>query len=143
MQFWKLEPEVAAELGDRTDLDTSTHPPKVAHLHLRFAGWLGDDLIECFPCFAVTDRLAQAISAAHLTGCRAATLEMSIADELTERQPEAVLPVFRWLIIEQSSSSSTQADFSTDSGHNLVVSERALQVLRAFHLDHCEIEPTS
>jgi hypothetical protein len=58
---WVLCPEVAAELGGNTVMDAFAHPPKVSRLHLRFMGWLGDDLLETFPCFLVTSRLAKAL----------------------------------------------------------------------------------
>src|SRR3954454_10828086 len=56
--YFALEPEVAGQLGDTTMLDTSVHPPVIQRLEYRFDGWLGDDLLESFPCFVVTERLA-------------------------------------------------------------------------------------
>ena len=44
--FFILAPEVAAQMGERTDLDTTVHPAMVRRLHLQFNGWLGDDLLE-------------------------------------------------------------------------------------------------
>jgi hypothetical protein len=41
-----LEPEVSGEIGERTVIDSSVHPPIVSYLHFVFMGWLGDDLIE-------------------------------------------------------------------------------------------------
>ena len=136
MQHWKLEPEVAAELGDHSELDTSEHPPVVSRLHLRFTGWLGDDLIECFPCFVVTDALGRALDEAKLSGYRLASLEVTRGDEMAELQPEIELPEFKWLVLENAPG----ADLRTDAQHNLVVTERAMKVLRRFRLDQCDIE---
>ena len=40
--FHVVEPEVAGALGDRTEMDSSIHPPIVKRLHYEFQGWLGD-----------------------------------------------------------------------------------------------------
>ena len=61
-QYWLVSPEVAGELGDGTVMDTAVHPPWVSRLHHRFQGWLGDDLLECFPCFLTTARIEHAPS---------------------------------------------------------------------------------
>lgn len=48
-RYYRLEPEVAGELGSGTVMDVSRHPPLVSHLQFKFQGWLGDDLLETFP----------------------------------------------------------------------------------------------
>ena len=55
--FHTLEPEVAGGFGEQTILDNSTHPPDVKWLHYVLDGWLGDDILESFPCYIVTERL--------------------------------------------------------------------------------------
>lgn len=137
MKYWKLEPEVAAELGEKSSLDTSLHPPRVERLHLRFTGWLGDDLVECFPCFVATEKLCDALESANLTGYRVEELEMSVGDEMSELHPEVELPRFKWLALQEG---GPQGDLSTDEGHNLLVSERAMNVLKQFRLDQCDVE---
>src|SRR6476660_8794270 len=69
LEGWSvLAPEVAGGWGERTVADTSTHPPRVTALHYQFDGWLGDELLESFPCYIVTRRLAHALTAAGLSG---------------------------------------------------------------------------
>ena len=77
-----LEPEVSGEIGDSTVIDTSVHPPIVSYLHFVFMGWLGDDLIECFPVYLVSEHLAGALSAANFTGIRINDFEIGISDEM-------------------------------------------------------------
>lgn len=57
MRFLKLQPEVAGGLGAKTIMNTTVHPPSVSILEYEFDGWLGDDLLESFPCFVVSERL--------------------------------------------------------------------------------------
>ena len=55
--YYFIEPEVAGGWGGNTIADTSVHPPKISKLHYQFDGWLGDDLLESFPCFIVSESL--------------------------------------------------------------------------------------
>jgi hypothetical protein len=64
--YYTLEPEVAGGLGDGTVIDTTVHPPHVERLHYEFEDWLGDDLVESFPCFLVSKPLAARLTAAGL-----------------------------------------------------------------------------
>ena len=56
-----IEPEVAGGLGNETIIDKNYHPPIVKKLHYEFNGWLGDDILESFPCFIVSERLKNEI----------------------------------------------------------------------------------
>ena len=68
MHYFLLSPEVAGGLGPNTMMNRMVHPPEVSRLHYEMEGWLGDELLESFPCFIVTQRVADAIQDAHLTG---------------------------------------------------------------------------
>jgi hypothetical protein len=139
MKYWKLDPEVPAELGDNTDLDTSTHPPIIKRLHLLFRGWLGDELIESFPVFAVTPRLGLEFSKAALTGFHLAKMEVEISEEMVEVQPDVVtLPDFEWLVVD---GSAYKDDFGINKQLRLVVSDPALAILReGRRLAYCRID---
>jgi hypothetical protein len=136
IRFWILEPEVAGELGDGTNLDTSSHPPTVSRLEYRFMGWLGDDLLESFPCHIVTAPLAEALGAANLTGFRLDALAVSVSEEFKELYPGRMLPAFRWLKVHGEAGVD---DFGLSPSHSLVVSEAALRVLRQYTLSQCEV----
>jgi len=134
---WVLSPEVAGELGENTVMDSSVHPPKVSRLHHRFEGWLGDDLIEVFPCFLVTSHLAAALEEAGLTGFSLDVAEVSGSPEFQELFHRSPLPEFRWLkIIGQDG----HADFQLTPDFRLEVSSRALEVLRKFSISHAVLE---
>jgi hypothetical protein len=135
-RFFSLEPEVAGGLGDGTVADTSVHPPVVSHLHYEFEGWLGDELVESFPCYLVTEVLGAAISRAGLSGFSLAHVETSCSPEFTEFQSGITLPAFQWLRI---SGVAGQSDLGLSSDHLLVVSERALQVIGTHGISNCAI----
>lgn len=92
-----LEPEVAGGLGPGTDIDRSTHPPVVRHLNYEVDGWLGDDLLETFPCFVVTARLAGALAASKLSGFQLSLAEVTRSERFDELHPDMVLPAFHRL----------------------------------------------
>lgn len=135
-RWFVLGPEVAGGLGSRTVLDSSTHPPTVMKLHYVLEDWLGDDLIESFPCFLVSGPAKAAIVAAGLTGCTFAPVEVSCSPEFAEMHPACDLPPFDWL---QVYSRPFELDFGVTANAKLVVSYRALQVLRSGRLSHCDV----
>lgn len=136
--FFTLEPEVAGNLGPGTVMDTTTHPPTVERLNYEFEGWLGDELVESFPCYLVSDHLRRLIEAARPTGCAFADAEITTSDEFAERHPDIVLPRFTWLRV---TGRAGRDDFGLSAGHRLVVSARLLEAMRQSALEHCDVEP--
>lgn len=134
---WVLSPEVAGELGDDTKLDSSVYPPKVYRFHHRFEGWLGDELLEAFPCFLVSSALAKALEEERLVGFSLGEVEVSVSPEFKALHPERALPEFRWLKI---TGENHDADFRLTSEFRLEVSGRALKVLRKFKIAHAAID---
>ncbi|MFD0923229.1 hypothetical protein [Saccharopolyspora rosea] len=102
--------------------------------------WTGADLIERFPVVLVTERLAEALAASGL-----GTFELRDAEITTEPEAEEIrdsagiqaFPNFRWLHV---TGTAGQDDLGTDAEASLVVSDRALALLRQFNLDGCDIE---
>jgi hypothetical protein len=134
-----LRPEVAGGFGEESVLDASRHPPVVDRLHYEFAGWDGDDIVATFPVTIVTDALAKAIMEHGLTGAE-------FDDVIVTKDPQfetffpteaAALPRWRWL---RPVGRPHAADFWQKENGELVVSDRALRLLRQFHLNHAEIE---
>jgi hypothetical protein len=134
---WVLSPEVAGELGENTIIDASVHPPIVSHFHHRFEGWLGDDLLEVFPCFLTTSSLAKTLEAEGLQGFSLDEVEVSTSLEFQDMYPGRVLPEFRWLKI---TGKDRDEDFCLTPDHRLEVSSRAMEVLRRFNITHAEIK---
>jgi hypothetical protein len=133
---WVLSPEVAGELGDATELDSSVHPPKVYRFHHRFEGWLGDELLEAFPCFLVSSDLAKALEEKGLVGFSLGEVEVSVSPEFQSLHPGLTLPEFRWLKI---TGENRNADFRLTPDFRLEVSSRALSVLRKFKIAYAAI----
>ncbi|MEM6672404.1 MAG: hypothetical protein AAF726_06140 [Planctomycetota bacterium] len=138
MGFHTLEPEVAGGLGPRTVADTSVHPPVVSRLHYEFAGWLGDPLLESFPCYVITADVAELARGVGLTGFEIEAVEVSTTPEFEELHPAVELPLFVWLRVNGTAGTD---DFAISDDHCLVVSDRALQLLRDARLEHCDVEP--
>lgn len=135
--FFALEPEVAGGWGTGTVADTSVHPPVVTLLHHEFQGWLGDDLLESFPCFIVTGRFADQLRRSDMTGFRLAAVKISRSEPFREMHPRQKLPTFKWL---QPVGKAGRDDFGLSSNpHRLVVSKRALELLRGFQLEYCDV----
>jgi hypothetical protein len=134
---WVVSPEVAGELGENTLMDTSAYPPRVSRLHYRFEGWLGDDLLEVFPCFLVSAALAEALEEAGLDGFTLDKAEVSVSPGFQELYPGLALPEFRWLKIARQ---SRDADMGLTPDSRLEVSGRALRILRKFSVAHAVIE---
>ncbi len=138
MEYFYAEPEVPGGLGADTVLDQSTHPPRVENLHFEFSGWLGDDLIESFPCYLASDRLVAALSRGNLTGYSLAPVKITRSDEFLELFPDTELPHFHWLRI---SGSAQTDDFGISKDHRLVMSASARTLLESFSMAQCSFSP--
>jgi hypothetical protein len=116
-------------------MDVSSHPPTVTRLHYQLDGWLEDDLLEAFPCFIVTERLADALSKSMLTGWDLGPVEVSRSAEFDELYPDRELPRFFWLRVRGGSD----ADFSLTPDQRLEISDSALALLRRFRIEHADL----
>ncbi|WP_312992700.1 hypothetical protein [Chryseobacterium flavum] len=94
-----IEPEVAGGIGEKTEIDNSFFPPLVKHLHYEFNGWLGNDILESFPCYIVTERLRQDIEFEHLTGVSFDNVLITKSETFLELYPQKLLPTFFWMKI--------------------------------------------
>ena len=137
MTYYYIEPEVAGELGVNTILDSSTHPPRVEKLHYRFSGWLGDAILESFPCFIITQSAANALNENGVTGITLSDVEVSVSEEFDAMYPQKMLPQFRWIKIFGKPGKD---DFGIADDLRLVVSDRALRILREFGVSQSLIE---
>lgn len=127
MKYFYVEPEVAGGLGQNTVINRNVHPPIVSKLHYHFDGWLGNLLLESFPCFIVTESARQKIQSAGFTGIEFDQVEITKSEQFQELYPNRQLPEFVWLKVNGKPG---QHDFGIAPDARLVVSERALKVLR-------------
>jgi hypothetical protein len=137
MDYFYIEPEVAGGLGEKTVLDSSVHPPRVDRLHYKFDGWLGDVLLESFPCEIATSSAAHALMDAAVTGVQFADVEVSTSEAFRELHPQLALPMFRWLRV---SGVAGKDDFGIADDLRLVVSQRALDILRPLGIGNATLE---
>lgn len=133
--FYELTPEVPGHLGENTILDNSVHPPIVKKLDFVFDGWLGDDIIECFPCFLVSENLKNDLEHSKLNGYEIMSCTLSVSNLFMQLHPNLHLPLFYWFKITESKE---LADFWISDKNNLIVSEDALKILKSynFHKDN-------
>ena len=134
-----ITPEVAGGLGPKTQIDTSVHPPIVSRLHYVFDGWLGDDLLETFPCFIASRGLTESFVSAGLTGFSVADVEVSRSEQFTDIYGDWQLPEFMWI---QISGLAGEHDFGQSSS-GLVVSDRCLRLIQTFSASHLDTTPFS
>ena len=136
VRYFALEPEVAGGLGPGTRMDHSVVPARVVELDYEFGyGWQGDELLESFPCFILSARLCDALTAAGATGWEIADVRISV-----ELGVDYDLPPFRRLVV---TGAAGHDDLGIADDRRLVVSERALDALRAGISDACDVEPLS
>src|SRR4051794_25422729 len=138
MNYFFVEPEVAGGLGPDSVLDRATHPPVVKRLQYQFDGWLGDELLETFPAFIVTNRARQLIDQSGLSGAQFGEVEVSRSPQFEQLYPGRELPGFVWL---QIIGIPRQDDFGTSADGRLVVSETALKLLRSIGISNAFVTP--
>jgi len=136
LNFYALNPEVAGELGNNTVLDVTVHPPLVSKLHYELGAWLGDDLIQSFPCFLATARLSKDIECASLGGVSFAPVQIGLSATFKALHPCETIPDFVWLKVFGQAGKD---DFGLERNGRLVVSEPALNVIKNLTLNHCKI----
>ncbi|HEY6259210.1 MAG TPA: hypothetical protein VIY51_25815, partial [Xanthobacteraceae bacterium] len=110
----------------------------VIHLHYQFDGWLGDVLLTSFPSFIVTEDAKNKLLKSGVTGVRFDEVEVTTSDVFEEIYPGRRLPRFAWL---QVVGRPGQDDFGIAANRRLVMSERALDLLKELQLSHAQIEP--
>jgi hypothetical protein len=132
-------PEVPGHLDHAMDIDHRAVPHAIASLRLVFDDWLGDSIVEVFPAFLVTEKLARALQSANLTGFEFADAEVSWSDQAVLLGISRPLPRFRWLRV---SGRAHQADVGVDDAARLYVSSAALAVLTEAGMTYAEVEQT-
>jgi len=153
-RLYSLRPEVAGGWGPRTVVANRAQiesgvagVPEVAYLHYEFEDWLGDELLEAWPCYIITERLAADLSGRDLTGVRLGPVEASVSALFQDIHGDRRLPVFVRLMPEGKASLGDGGEVLGWSGHDaclsetgrLVVTERFLDTLRRHQFHHCEI----
>ena len=132
MNFYRVEPEVAGELGAGT-VYLSTFPTVVSEMEYLFDRWPSDELVQAHPCFAVSGELKELIESSQLTGYKFSNCKVGTTSYF-EGDRGVIPPFYR---IEPIGSPKLD-DFALDTNHHLVVSEEAKRILERFKLLQCD-----
>ena len=133
-----MDPEVPGGLGENTVLDRADgESPTVHRLHFAFSDWLRGDLLMSHPVYLVTEPLATELASSGLSGLALSqSLEVS-GDGLWEQlHPQRDPPEVWWLRINGEPS---RDDFGLTEDASLIVSARALRLLRRHRLDRARV----
>jgi len=156
-RFYALDPEVPGGMGVRTVITNraelgagASGIPQVAVLELVLDGWMGDDLLQTYPCYVVTAQLAAAIGAAGLSGAVFEEVLVSASEQYTMVQAAGRLPtempLLGRLVPTGEAVSDGQAvkawsgdDFCFCAAtRTLIVSDRAFALLSRHQIRHCD-----
>lgn len=140
MKFFLVKPEVAGCLGSDTVGDRTVHPPVVEQLEYEFEDWLGDDVVSSVGVWVGTKRLQESLQAIGVTGLSFKPVHVIKARQFNQWNPGGLkLPQFLWFDI---TGKAGMDDFgrSPDHSYRVVVSQRALDVMKTFKLEFAKIE---
>lgn len=139
-EYYRLKPDAPGQLGDKTVLNDQTHPPQINHFQFVFDDWFGDDLIECFPCFMITERLLNKLEGMSLKGYVIKDVEIEFSPLFYDLNGNKEVPKFKWLYI----NGTPDDDFYIDEEHCLVVSSLAYEQIKGNgNIRNCEVEALS
>jgi hypothetical protein len=136
MTYFILEPEVAGSFGSATTGDLRAKSLRIDKFNYEFDTWLGDALLEAVSTFIVTDRLKECLVDAHASGVAFGYVEVTKSEIFLDLYGDRPLPAFSWL---QITGQAGKDDFGLSSSRRLVVSERMMNLLKAFELKYCDI----
>lgn len=103
MNYYLLNPEVAGELGNGSELVYESGKIKdVIFLEYNFMGWQGDELLSTHPCFIVTESLKNDIILNGLTGVIFKNIAMTFSDEFYDICGDIQVPKFVQIICNDS-----------------------------------------
>jgi len=136
MTYFILEPEVAGTLGPETTGDLRARPPQVEKFNYELDVWPGDPLLEGLSTFIVTDVLKEALIEARASGVAFGDVEITKSGIFLDMNGDRPLPAFSWL---QITGRGGKDDFGLSTSRRLIVSERMMNLLKAFGLNHCEV----
>lgn len=138
MPIYKLiEPEVAGGLGDKTKIDNSFFPPLIKELHYEFDGWLGDDILESFPCYIITESLRKGIESNSLSGINFSDVLVSKSETFFDLYADRELPNFFWAKII---GEPFKDDFFITDKNSLAISEKAYILFKSYTIDQADLK---
>lgn len=96
-----IQPEVIVDLGEKTEYLEKQPPFKtVSKLHIELEDWLGDDLVECYPCYLITEQLRNGILEQNFRGFEIKDVNITKSEYFQNNYSlRKEVPSFYWLII--------------------------------------------
>lgn len=137
MRYFELKPEVAGELGAKS-VFISRYPSAVCYMEYLFDRWPADDIVEAYPCFAVTAALKSAIEQQEYTGVQFKEAEAGRGPNYEFNSRGVALPVIYRLL---PLGIAVLDDFSLSPKATLIVSESALDTIRKFRTEDLDVSP--
>lgn len=134
-----LEPLVAGELGEGTDLDATKHPPVVRQVDYVLDLPTDEDLIQSFPVYLVSEELAAALATANLAGFQLDDAHVRPSDQYEVFGGGPPPKRYRWLRLDPSPA----PDCWLDEHYRLCVSERMYAVVWSHRIDRCNVTKTT
>lgn len=139
--YKKIQPEVIVGLGDNTEFVEKAPPFKtVIKLHINLEDWLGDDLMECYPCYIITENLKKLLEDNSFKGFEIQDMSVSLDENFENNyQQGKPLPEFYQLKITGRRNND---DLFLDEDKNLNISGTFLDFLQSnVDLKYLDIEP--
>lgn len=124
--FYILEPNVPGGFGSPTVGDFDVQPPLIQSLHLEIDDSEVDEIIQCFPCYLISSRLADSFAQSALTGYSLDSAIVEASEQLHDEAPNHKLPSFCWLKLHGIAG---QHDLALSKSHLLVVSQKGLDLI--------------
>lgn len=144
-EFYILDPETAGN----TDFPATVQevPPSRRKVTVVFDVWLGDDIMEAYPCYLVTKRLWDMLATGGFTGASSGAIKSVKGDMWRQMCPRQSTPDVVWLKV---TGKAGQDDFGVAPVpddllgtpvviRKLVASQRVLALLKQFSIEHCKI----
>ena len=138
MKFYTIDPDVPGRTHGETirAFRSGHHPENVRYI---FECWPEADVVQTFPIFLVSEKLALALRSAKLTGFELKACESSKGDQFHIASPGyGELPKYFWLDVN---GKSEQDDFGISNDLMLRISERVYDLLQNFCVEGAEIDP--
>lgn len=147
MKYYALGTQAVGDFGRNTIMGScEDRPPKVERFHIEMDRWPKDDIIEVCATYAVSERLAAQLKASGLTGYKLDEVEVTTSADFEEWRTlhkDQTIPKFYWFKVIGNPGVD---DFGVILGPcelPLIVSERAMKVLKENNLSVCDVEDYS
>lgn len=145
MKFFRLNPYTIGSLGDDTVHEGWTDRPlKISKLQIELDLWPDDDLIEAsIYGYAGTHRLADAIKKNGLSGVEYDHVDVQEGDQFwiyKKDHPGEAVPELLWFKFIGKPGVDDFGLIQGPGSFPLVVSERALVLLKSYSFKRCEVK---